>query len=875
VTAATVVSATGALLLLAAAATFLAVSWDSLGLTARVAVVAAATAGAIVGGARLRRTLPAVGAVVFHLGALLVPVDALGLALQLEVGPATTWTAVGATAVGALGVAAVAGRSRVLAVGALAGVPVLATGLGSSGGVSAPLLTAAAALVAVAAVRPLTAGGSEGRADASVDDPGADPARPDPRDVLDLAPALLALAAVVGPLLVAVGTLVDGGGVSAPLRAAAAAGWWPETWTGPAGAGTLAVAALVAAVLRRRSPRWAATIPVLVVLVAATLLLPGDAPRLARALPVPVLFLTIEAVAVGVRGDRVLAPALDRVAAAAEVLAALWLPATLAVVAGGGSTWSGEVGGRVGELRLVADPVLATVAVVTALAWGFVAHRRGRATALGLAATGAALASSAAALTWLAPSVGAGVVLCLAAVLGFVAVRGGGARGTVASAVTVVLGSTALAGTWRLVGADLGWSTGRAEVPIGPGGPVTAGALVTPAVWVTLASGLVALAVAGRLREHGRAGEGRDAAILLVPVLGAAVLVAASATGAAWGFGTSLVVAVVLLLAAATVVEVVPVAADVLRVVAATVALLAEPVATGGLEAAWIAAPAASLVVTVLVGEVLVAGRRPWLLVLAGPVLVRAVAGLAVGVTGTRTGTGAALLALAVVAGLVVVRPGRFRLPGVVTAATAGVPAVALLSLTPEALAWATVAVGVAVVAGGVLARRPGVAHTGGVVATLGVWQLLAIAEVTAVDVWLLAPAVQLWLVGLPARREGRLSSWVVDVPPLLLVVVPALVERLAGGSGWHAALAGTVAVLAVVSGGAGRHGGPLVVGALAVVAVALVETLAVVAAVPTWAWLTVGGGLLLAVGASIERTDGGPVEGTRRLVDALAERFD
>src|SRR5690606_26487292 len=104
----------------------------------------------------------------------------------------------------------------------------------------------------------------------------------------------------------------------------------------------------------------------------------------------------------------------------------------------------------------------------------------------------------------------------------------------------------------------------------------------------------------------------------------------------------------------------------------------------------------------------------------------------------------------------------------------------------------------------------------------------------------------QLWLAGLPARRAGRVSSWVADVPPLLLVVVPALLERLAGGSGWHAALAGILTILAVLGGGAGRHGGPLVVGVVGLVAVVAIETLAVVAAVPTWAWLTVGGIVLV-----------------------------
>jgi hypothetical protein len=80
---------------------------------------------------------------------------------------------------------------------------------------------------------------------------------------------------------------------------------------------------------------------------------------------------------------------------------------------------------------------------------------------------------------------------------------------------------------------------------------------------------------------------------------------------------------------------------------------------------------------------------------------------------------------------------------------------------------------------------------------------------------------------------------------------------------------------VAVVGGGAGRHAGPLVVGVVTVVVVVGIETLAVAAAVPTWAWLTVGGAVLLGAAALIERTGGAPIEGARRLADVLAERFD
>src|SRR5215217_8014663 len=81
-TGATWVAATGAFLLLAGAAVFVAVRWDRLPETAKLALVAAVTAAFLAGGRVLRRTLPATGDVLFHLGAFLLPVDLAGIGLR-------------------------------------------------------------------------------------------------------------------------------------------------------------------------------------------------------------------------------------------------------------------------------------------------------------------------------------------------------------------------------------------------------------------------------------------------------------------------------------------------------------------------------------------------------------------------------------------------------------------------------------------------------------------------------------------------------------------------------------------------------------------------------------------------------------------------
>jgi hypothetical protein len=239
-TAATWVAATGALLLLVAAGIFLAVSWDVLGLTARVAVVASITAAAIVGGHRLRQILPAVGAVLFHLGALLLPVDALGLALQLDLSTASAWILTGAVTLLALPPLAIAGKSRVLATAAVVGAPVLATGLGLAGIIDPSL---AVALFAVASLASLRLRGTR-------------VAR-----IWRGAPVALAMTAVLLPLIAAAldATLAEGQIVAAIQ----AAGWGPSSWVVPVIVGVLAVAADAIAAKALHSRPLAAIAPIL------------------------------------------------------------------------------------------------------------------------------------------------------------------------------------------------------------------------------------------------------------------------------------------------------------------------------------------------------------------------------------------------------------------------------------------------------------------------------------------------------------------------------------------------------------------------------------------------------------------------------------
>src|SRR4051812_1889158 len=145
---ATWVAATGAFLLLAGAAVFVAVRWDRLPDTAKLGLVAVLTAAFLAGGRGLRRSLPATGDVLFHLGAFLLPVDLAAVALRSGTG----WRVL-VLAEGLLGVVAFAGLARatgsvVLRWAAAASVMVVAAGAAPVSPAPAPLALAAPARAA-------------------------------------------------------------------------------------------------------------------------------------------------------------------------------------------------------------------------------------------------------------------------------------------------------------------------------------------------------------------------------------------------------------------------------------------------------------------------------------------------------------------------------------------------------------------------------------------------------------------------------------------------------------------------------------------------------------------------------------------------------
>jgi hypothetical protein len=238
--------------------------------------------------------------------------------------------------------------------------------------------------------------------------------------------------------------------------------------------------------------------------------------------------------------------------------------------------------------------------------------------------------------------------------------------------------------------------------------------------------------------------------------------------------------------------------------------------------------------------------------------------------------TGFALCVCAVAwCGLAAVVDGRWRLPFVVAAGAGLFFGTGLAWSRPEALSDCLLVAGALGIVAGVVTRETPMGHVGGAVLTGGVWGHLVLAGVTVSEPYLIPVAGQMLIAGWQLRRTYALSSWVAYVPAIALVGGAAFLERARDGAGEHALVAGAVGIAAVAIGGWRRLSGPMVAGTALVGLLCLRESLWALAGVPTWAWLGLGGAVLLAIAIVLERTDASPAEAGRRVVEVLAERFD
>ena len=824
------VTGTGAFLLLAAAAVFVAVRWEEIPAAAKLAALAALTGAFLLAGRRLRPVLPATAGALFHLGAFLVPVDVAALAVRAELSWEVLLLLEGLVCALTFTLAARAERSIVLRWGAVAGLVLAAGGIGATTAVPAPVALAGAAAAALAARRdgdalplalvaglgPLTGFALAGSGLA----PGV-------LEQLGLAGSLPRVAGLVagGASALVLGTLarrrLDPAlaylAAACAVSGAAVSGadaLDPMGWSGVVGACALLAVVDAVALLARHDPFWSGPSDRLA-LVAEGLALPASLAAATALLLAPLV--TVHS---------------PEGAVAAALVAATWVTADLRRRAGTATpvTIALLLGGRL---------PLATVGIGSCIpAAALLATGSGPVAAVALVVTAAVLLSGGRPL-----AAGAAAVMSTLAPLTTLGhpedsfFSSGPTRGTtdlrLACAVAVgVAGSMLLAravrwrsdldleqrrpaatGTWLLALAALG--------PLAAAGAIAADTRPPGTVLVVTAllAWLVAL-VADPARGAGGATPGRHlgpaAAIRFVGL----VLV----LGTCDSVGTRGALVVATLVAALVVLD---------------ACRLDEPVLALGLV-----------------------GALPVLTVAGGQLAELSTA---------RTGVGIALAAV-VVGGITSILPGRWLLAGGASAGVLAALGLLLASSEQTALADALLVEGAAMVAVGASARRSDVAMAGGVGLTLGTWARLIDADVSISEPYLVPVVVLLLLAGWQGRATA--SSWVSTGPSLALLGGSALAERVAGGSGGHALLAGVLGVVAVAAGGRWRLAAPLVLGTGLLVALAVHESLGVTASVPTWAWLALGGTTLLGAGVLLERAQLGPLESGRRLVDVVQERF-
>jgi hypothetical protein len=143
---------------------------------------------------------------------------------------------------------------------------------------------------------------------------------------------------------------------------------------------------------------------------------------------------------------------------------------------------------------------------------------------------------------------------------------------------------------------------------------------------------------------------------------------------------------------------------------------------------------------------------------------------------------------------------------------------------------------------------------------SLALWAWLAAAHVATVEAYTLPTAVLGGAAGLLAlRRKPELSSWIAIGPALAVAVIPTGVLALEEPTlGLRALLLGIGAMAVLLVGAAYRRQAPFVTGTV-VLGLLIARSLAIVLpafaeAVPAWVPLSLGGLLLLVVGATYEQ---------------------
>lgn len=815
------VAGTGAFLLLAAASVFLAVRWDDLGDGTKLGVVGALTALCLIAGRGIGRTLPGTGSVLFHLGAFLLPVNLAAVGLRLGLEWPQMLLAEGLLGAAAYPLLAKTTGSKVLRWTAAGSVPVLALGIAALSPVPAPLVLAMFAVAGT--IAGLTSYGIVWAVTAGLG----------PVVGAAAASALAAISGVPGiGVLTDFGLAGDANAVAAVVSGAAAAIVLAREATARRDLGLAAAAAL--SFLSSGAVTWGSSS------------LSSDQ----TAVAVASLFLLVQLATLATRDDPFWARPARWVAGTSEIVAAV-------------------VGGTASLVFLVAAPIVdeGLDIMSDAAPWN--------------AEPAAAMAFGILAAGWLVAGVrrtslrgSAPAALAAAAAHDFVVAPLVAAA--LASVILATVSAPIAAAGFATAGAALALARTPSSRVLAPLAAMWAPVVAHGSAWTAFALGAGAAVVLseGAVRARRRREPIAAGGFLMIGATVAASLGAAFTAEEIGGVAAA-ALTISLATAVAAIADRTP-GVGPFRV--SDIARIGVVVATGVIAAnqPQTALPAVALGFAVLVIDS-IRLQRPHIAFGAAAVapLFAAVASRTVGLDPAEAGF-ATCVAGVVFAGLATLAAGTWQKPLLVACALCTGFGLVGASLDERLFSDAIVIVGAMVIAAGIATRTALVAHVGGLLAIAGVAGHLATESVTAIDAYLVPVAIHLVGAGIHARRtDPAVSSWVAFVPAVALLGGSAVVERLAGGSAWHALAAGAVGGAALVAGGWYRLVGPLFAGTVLLVLVTAVESVALLVGVPTWAWLAAGGSVLLGAGVAIERADQSPVEAGRRVVDVLTERFD
>jgi len=145
-------------------------------------------------------------------------------------------------------------------------------------------------------------------------------------------------------------------------------------------------------------------------------------------------------------------------------------------------------------------------------------------------------------------------------------------------------------------------------------------------------------------------------------------------------------------------------------------------------------------------------------------------------------------------------------------------------------------------------------------------WAWLAAADVTVVEAYTVPAAALALAAGMFARKVGRARSWLNLGPAVVLALAPTLALAIARNDDGRAIAVGIAAFSVLLAGAWQQLQAPIVLGAVALLALGVDKLGPHAVRLPRWTMLAIAGAVLLWVGTTFERRRDDVQRAARRL---------